>query len=135
MSILRQTFTIRVAHDPAVVALSLGATCGAVICAGIAGGVEAAGGVALIAARLHAACAPGRYDELRFDGDAAWAVAGEGCGVVGVETPGVHVSHPAVVVLEVSERGRSDVLVFTPSATAPEDLRRLRALVRSRRLS
>ena len=44
MAIVRRTFTIRIARDWAVEALSLGAICGAVLCVGVAAGVEAAGG-------------------------------------------------------------------------------------------
>ena len=131
----RQTFTIRVAHDRAIDVLTLCAMCGAVICSGIAGGVEAAGAVALLAARLHPARGPLAFDALRFGADDAWAVVGEGCGVTAIEPPVVHVSHRAIVVLEVSVPGKSEFVVFTSSATAPDELRRLRALLRSRRLT
>ena len=69
MAILGQTFTIRVVRDWAVEALSLGAICGAVLCVGVAAGVEAAGGVALLAVRSNLGRADGRYRGLRFDGD------------------------------------------------------------------
>ena len=75
MAALRQSFTIRVTRDRVIDLLSLGALGGAVICAGIAGGVEAAGAVAVLAARMSRGAAPGRYRELRFDGDAWTAVA------------------------------------------------------------
>ena len=129
MTVLRQTFTIRVTRDRVIDLLSLGALCGAVICAGIAGGIEAAGGVAVLAARTAPGRAPGRYRELRFDGDAWSAVADSG--LVAVEPPVVHLAHRAVVVLEVSASGRSDVLLFSRASTPADDLRRLRARLRA----
>ena len=102
---------------------------------GIAGGVEVAGGVALLAARLRTGADPGRYRELRFDGDGAWAVVGHDSGAIAIEPPVVHVSHRAVVVLEVVDAGMRDFLVFTPFSTATADLRRLRVLLRSTGLS
>ena len=129
MAALRQSFTIRVTRDRVIELLSLGALCGAVICAGIAGGIEAAGGVAVLAARTAPGRAPGRYRELRFDGDAWSAVADSG--LVAVEPPVVHLAHRAVVVLEVSASGRSDVLLFSRASTPADDLRRLRARLRA----
>ena len=131
----RQIFTVGITHDRTLDALALCATCGAVICAAIAGGVEVAGGVALIAARVVPPRIRPAFDALRFGADGAWAVVGEHCGVAPIDPPVVHVSHRAVVVLEVCALGKSDVLVFTASATAPDELRRLRALLRSRRLA
>ena len=133
MAALRQSFMIRVTRDRVIELLSLGALCGAVICAGIAGGIEAAGGVAVLAARMAPGRAPGRYRELRFDGDAWSAVADSG--LVAVEPPVVHLAHRAVVVLEVSASGRSDVLLFSRASTPADDLRRLRARLRAGRSS
>ena len=130
-----RTFTVRITHDRVLDVLSLCATCGAVVCSGIAGGVEAAGGVALLAARAIPARGRPAFDTLRFGADDAWAVVGEQCGVTTIEPPVVHVSHRAIVVVEVSVLGKSEFLVFTASATEPDELRRLRALLRSRRLA
>lgn len=131
----RQTLTVRVSHDRTLDVLTLCATCGAVICSAIAGGIEAAGGVALIAARLMQPGSRPAFDALRFGADDAWAVIGEHCGVAPIDPPVVHVSHRAIVVLEVSALGNCEFLVFTASATVPHELRRLRALLRSRRLA
>ena len=109
--------------------------CGAVVCSGIAGGAEAAGGVALLAARLLSARDPPAFDALRFDTDDAWAVVGETFGIAAIDPPVVHVSHRDVVVLEISVLGKSEFLVFTSRAATPDELRRLRVLLRSRRLA
>ena len=134
MAALRQSFTIRVTRDRVIDLLSLGALCGAVICAGIAGGVEAAGGVAVLAARMAPGRAAGRYRELRFDGD-AWSVVVADSGLVAVEPPVVHLAHRAVVVLEVVASGRSDILLFSRASTPADDLRRLRTRLRAGGLS
>lgn len=134
MTFLRQVFTIRVARDRAIEALSLAALCGAMVCAGVAGGVEMAGGVALLAVRMRPARAPDRYRELRFDGD-AWKVVGTDGGLIAIEPPVVHLAHRALVVVEVAAAGRSDFLVFSPSATPLDDLRRLRVRLRAGGLS
>ena len=134
MAIDRRTFTIRVARDRAVEALSLAALCGAVICAGVAGGVEAAGGVALLAVRSGPGRAAGRYRGLRFDGD-AWAVVGADGMPIAIDPPVVHLSHRAAVVLEVFASDRRDFLVFTPAAVPSDDLRRLRVRLRAGGLS
>ena len=133
--VTHQTFTVRIAHDRTLDALTLCATCGAVICSGIAGGIEVAGGIALIAARVMPPRRGPAFDALRFGTDDAWAVVGEHCGVTPIDPPVVHVSHRAIVVLEVRTLGTSEFLVFTASATVPDELRRLRALLRSRRLA
>ena len=93
MVIVRRTFTIRVARDWAVEALSLGAICGAVLCAGVVAGVEAAGGVALLAVRSSPGRAGGRYRGLRFGGD-IWAVFGADGMPIVIDPPVVHFSHP-----------------------------------------
>ena len=134
MAALRQSFTIRVTRDRVIDLLSLGALGGAVICAGMAGGVEAAGAVAVLAARVSRGAAPGRYRELRFDGDAWTAVAAD-TGVSAIEPPVVHFTHRAVVVLEVSASGRSDIVLFSRASTPADDLRRLRARLRAGGLS
>ena len=134
MTVLRQAFTIRVIRDRAVEALSLGVFCGAVICAGVAGGVELAGGVVLLAVRFRPGRAAGRYRELRFNGD-AWTAVGADGGVVALDPPVVHLAHRAIIVLEILDSGRSDFLVFTPSATPRDDLRRLRVRLRAGGLS
>lgn len=134
MAALRQSFTIRVTRDRVIDLLSLGALGGAVICAGIAGGVEAAGAVAVLAARMSRGVALGRYRELRFDGDAWTAVVGD-TGVSTIEPPVVHFAHRAVVVLEVSASGRSDIVLFSRASTPADDLRRLRARLRAGGLS
>ena len=134
MAALRQSFTIRVTRDRAIDLLSLGVLCGAVICAGIAGGVEVAGGVAVLAARMVPGRAAGRYRELGFDGD-AWTAVVADTGLVAVEPPIVHFAHRAVVVLEVSASGRSDIVLFSRTSTPAEDLRRLRARLRAGGLS
>ena len=134
MAALRQSFTIRVTRDRVIDLLSLGALCGAVICAGIAGGVEAAGGVAVLAARMAPGRVAGRYRELRFDGD-AWTAVVADTGLAAIEPPVVHFAHRAVVVLEVSASGRSDILLFSRATTPADDLRRLRARLRAGDLS
>ena len=134
MAIHRQVFTIRVARDRAVETLSLAALCGAVICAGAAGGVEMAGSVALLAVRMRPSSAAGRYRELRFDGD-AWMVVGVDSGVIAIEPPVVHLAHRMIVVLQVFAASRSDVLVFSRSETPGDDLRRLRVRLRAGGLS
>ena len=134
MAALRQSFTIRVTRDRVIDLLSLGALCGAVICAGIAGGVEAAGGVAVLAARMAPGRVAGRYRELRFDGD-AWTAVVADTGLAAVEPPVVHFAHRAVVVLEVSASGRSDILLFSRATTPADDLRRLRARLRAGEVS
>ena len=134
MTILRRTLAIRVARDRVVEALSLAATCGAVVCAGVALGPEMAGGVALLAMRMHPASPADRYRELRHDGD-AWKVVETDGGVTPVEPPIVHLAHRAVVVLEVVDAGRSDFLVFSPATTPSDDMRRLRVRLRAARLS
>lgn len=131
----RQTFSIPITHDRVLDVLALCAMGGAVVCSGIAGGVEAAGGIALLAARLLPARGPLAFDALRFGADDAWAVVGEACGIAAIEPPVVHVSHRDVVVLEVSMLGKREFVVFTSRATAPDELRRLRVLLRSRRLA
>ena len=134
MAALRQSFTIRVTRDRVIDLLSLGALGGAVICAGIAGGVEAAGAVAVLAARMARGAAPGRYRELRFDGD-AWTAVVADTGVSAIEPPVVHFAHRAVVVLEVSASGRSDIVLFSRASTPADDLRRLRVRLRAGGLS
>ena len=134
MAALRQSFTIRVTRDRVIDLLSLGALCGAVICAGIAGGIEAAGGVAVLAARMAPGRAAGRYRELRFDGD-AWSAVVADSGLVAVEPPVVHLAHRAVIVLEVVASGRSDILLFSRASTPADDLRRLRVRLRAGGLS
>ena len=134
MTIFRRAFRIRVTRDRAVETLSLAAFGGAVICAGVAGGVEMAGGVALLAVRARPGRAAGRYRELRFDGD-TWTMVGVDGGVVAIEPPVVHLAHRVLVVLEVVARGRSDYLVFSRSATPTDDLRRLRVRLRAGGLS
>ena len=134
MAALRQSFTIRVTRDRVIDLLSLGALCGAVICAGIAGGVEAAGGVAVLAARMAPGRVAGRYRELRFDGD-AWTAVVADTGLAAVEPPIAHFAHRAVVVLEVSASGRSDILLFSRATTPADDLRRLRARLRAGEVS
>ena len=134
MAILGRTFTIRIARDWAVEALSLGAICGAVLCAGVAAGVEAAGGVALLAVRSSPGRAGGRYRGLRFDGD-TWAVVGADGMPIAIDPPVVHFSHRAAIVLEVFASSRTDFLVFTPTATPSGDLRRLRVHLRAGGLS
>lgn len=129
MTLFRQTFTIRIARDGTVEALSLAAFCGAVVCAGVALGPETAGGVALLAVRMRPPAPADRYRELRFDGD-SWKVVGTDGGIVTVEPPVVHLAHRALVMLEISVGGRSDFLVFSPAATPGEDLRRLRVRLR-----
>ena len=134
MAALRQSFTIRVTRDRVIDLLSLGALCGAVICAGIAGGVEAAGAVAVLAARMAPGAAPDRYCELRFDGD-AWTAVATDTGLAAIDPPVVHFAHRAVVVLEVSASGRSDIVLFSRASTPADDLRRLRARLRAGGLS
>ena len=134
MDAFRQTSRVRIAHDRAVEALSLAALCGAVVCAGVAGGVEAGGGVALLGVWLRPERAAERYRELRFDGD-SWTVVGmDGTGT-SIEPPIVHVAHRAFVVLQVFVSGRSDFLVFSSWATPRDDLRRLRIQLRAGGLS
>ena len=134
MAILHQTFTIPVVRDWVVEALSLAALCGAVICASVAGGVEAAGAVALLAVRTSPESAAGRYLGLRFDGG-TWAVVEADGTPIAIDPPVVHFSHRAAVVLEVFAPARSDFLVFTPTATPSDDLRRLRVHLRAGGLS
>ena len=114
--------------------MSLGALCGAVICAGIAGGIEAAGGVAVLAARMAPCRAAGRCRELRFDGD-SWTAVVADTGLAAVEPPVVHLAHRAVVVLEISASDRSEFLLFARTSTPADDLRRLRARLRAEGLS
>ena len=134
MTLLSRTFTIRVARDRAVKAVSAAALCGGAVCAGVALGPEMAGGVALLAARTLPFSPADRYRELRFDGD-AWKVVGTDGVVVAVEPPVAHLVHRALVVLEVAAEGRSDFLVFSPLATPADDLRRLRVRLRAGRPS
>ena len=125
-----QTFKVRVVRDRAVEVLSLVVICGAVVCAAVAAGVEIAGGIALLAVRMRAARAAPRYRELRYDGD-EWSLVGIDGGVVAIEPPLVHLAHRMVVVLEVAAAGQSDFLVFSPSSTPRDDLRRLRVRLRA----
>ena len=134
MAIHHRTFTIRVTRDRAVEALALGAICGAVLCAGVAAGVEAAGGIAMLAVRSSPGRAAGRYRGLRFDGD-TWSVLGADGSPVAIDPPVVHFSHRAAIVLEVFASGRSDFLVFTPAAVPSDDLRLLRVHLRAGGLS
>ena len=134
MTILRRRLAIRVTRDRVVEALSLAATCGAVVCAGVALGPEMAGGVALLAMRMRPASPADRYRELRHDGD-AWKVVGIDGGATPVEPPVVHLAHRAVVVLEVAGAGRSDFLVFSSATTPSDDMRRLRVRLRAAGLS
>ena len=125
-----QVLAIRIARDRVVEAVSFAALCGAVVCAGVAGGVETAGAVALLAVRTRPAGAAVRYRALRLEGG-AWAMTGGDGAVVAVEPPVVHLAHRALVVLEVAVAGRSEVLVFSPWATPLEALRRLRVRLRA----
>ena len=134
MDAFRRVVTIPIVHDRAVEALSLGAICGAVLCAGVAGGVEAAGAVAVLAVRMCPRRAAGRYRMLRFNGE-TWTMLGVDAAVTAVDPPVAHLVHRSLVVLEISGPGRSDFLVFTPGATASDDLRRLRVCLRSEGLS
>ena len=134
MDVFRRAFTIPIVRDRAVEVLSFGAICGAVLCAGIAGGVEAAGAAAVLAARMRPRYAAGRCRELRFDGD-AWTVAGADGAVTAIEPPVPRLVHRALVVLEISGPDRPGFLVFSPAATAPDDLRRLRVCLRAGGLS
>ena len=134
MAALRQSFTIRVTRDRVIDLLSLGALGGAVICAGLAGGVEVAGGVAVLAARMSRGAASGRCRELRFDGD-AWTAVVADTGLAAIDPPVVHFAHRAVVVLEISASGRSDIVLFSRASTPADELRRLRARLRAGGLS
>ena len=134
MGASRWAFTIPVVRDRAVEALSLGAICGAVLCAGIAAGVEAAGVTAVLAMRMRPRRATGRYRELRFDGD-GWTVAGSDGAITVIEPPIAHLVHRILVVLEISGPNRPGFLVFSPAATVPDDLRRLRVCLRAGGLS
>ena len=121
-------------------ALSLAVLCGAVVCAGVAVGVEIAGGVTLLAVRMRPAGTTGRYRALRNDGD-AWSLICIDGGVIAIEPPVVHLAHRMIVVLEVAAGGRTDFLVFSTStststsATPRDDLRRLRVRLRAGGLS
>ena len=134
MTGIGQLLAIRVVRDRAIEALSFGALCGAVVCAGIAGGVEAAGCVALLAARWSPGRVMGRYRELRCDGNGWTAVDADGV-LVAVEPPVVHMAHRLAVVLQIVSSGRSDMLVFSASTTPAGDLRRLRVRLRAGGLS
>ena len=114
--------------------LSLAVLCGAVACAGMAVGVEIAGGIALLAGRMHPTRAAGRYRELRHDG-VAWSLVRTDGGVASIEPPVVHLVHRMIVVLEVAVLDRSDFLVFSAFATPCDDLRRLRVRLRAGGLS
>ena len=130
----RRTLAIPVVRDRAVEALSLGVICGAALCAGVAGGVEAAGAVAVLAMRTRPWRAHGRVRELRFDGE-GWTVAGADGAVTPIEPPVAHLAHRALVVLEISGPHHTGFLAFSPAATAPDDLRRLRVCLRAGGLS
>ena len=134
MNALRRAFTIPIARDRVVEVLSLGAICGAVVCAGVAGGMDAAGAVAVLAMRVWPCHVAGRYRELRFDGD-AWTVAGAAGAVTAIEPPVPHLVHRALVVLEISGPGRPGFVVLSPASASPDDLRRLRVCLRARGLS
>ena len=130
----RRTLAIPVIRDRAVEALSLGVICGAALCAGVVGGVEAAGAVAVLAMRTRPWRAHGRIRELRFDGE-GWTVAGADGAVTAIEPPVAHLAHRVLVVLEISGPRHTGFLAFSPAATAPDDLRRLRVCLRAGGLS
>lgn len=130
----RRTLAIPVIRDRAVEALSLGVICGAALCAGVVGGVEAAGAVAVLAMRTRPWRAHGRIREIRFDGE-GWTVAGADGAVTAIEPPVAHLAHRALVVLEISGPHHTGFLAFSPAATAPDDLRRLRVCLRAGGLS
>ena len=130
----RRTFTIPVIRDRAVEALSLGVICGAVLCAGVAGGVEAAGAVAVLAMRTRPWRVHGRVREIRFDGE-EWAMTDADGAVTAIEPPVAHLVHRVLVVLEISGPNHSGFLVFSPATTAHDDLRRLRVCLRTGGLS
>ena len=135
MDVLRRAFTIPIVRDRAVEALSFGAVCGAVFCAGVTGGVEAAGAAAVLAVRVRPRRPTGRCRELRFDGE-RWTVTGADGAVAVIDPPVAHLVHRILVVLEISGPGkRPGFLVFSPAATASGDLRWLRACLRARGLS
>ena len=131
MDVLPQAFTIPIVRDRAVEALSLGAICGAVLCAGVTGGVEAAGAAAVLAMRVRPRRAAGRCRALQFDGR-RWTAAGADGAVTAIDPPVAHLVHRVLVVLEISVPGkRPGFLVFSPAATASGDLRRLRVCLRA----
>ena len=130
MDAFRQTLTVRIARDRAVEVSSFVALCGAVICAGIAGGIEVAGGIALLGVRLRPGDVTERYRELRFDRE-AWTVVGADGATIPIEPPVVHLAHRAIVVLQVLVSGRTDFLVFSPWTIPRDDLRRLRVRLRA----
>lgn len=135
MDISPRAFTIPIVRDRAVEALSLGAICGAVLCAGVTGGVEAAGAAAVLAMRVRPRRIAGRCRALRFDGK-RWTVAGADGAVTAIDPPVAHLVHRVLVVLEISVPGkRTGFLAFSPAATAPDDLRRLRVCLRAGGLS
>ena len=134
MIVSRPTLVMGVARDRALETLSLAVLCGAVACAGMAVGVEIAGGIALLAVRMHPTRAAGRYREFRHDG-VAWSLVRTDGGVVSIEPPVVHLVHRMIVVLEVAVLDRSDFLVFSAFATPRDDLRRLRVRLRAGGLS
>ena len=125
---------MRIIRDRAVEALTLAVTCGAVVCAGVAVGVEVAGGVALLAVRMRPARAADRFGQLRHDGDAWWLVGTDGS-VVAIDPPVVHLAHRMMIVLETTSGGRSGFLVFSASASPRDALRRLRVRLRAGGLS
>lgn len=129
-----RAFTIPIVRDRAVEALSLGVICGAVLCAGVAGGVEAAGAVAVLAMRTQPWRVHGRVREVRFDGE-GWMVVDADGAVTAIEPPVTHLAHRALIVLEISGPDHSGFLVFSPTTTAPDDLRRLRVCLRTGGLS
>lgn len=134
MIVSRPTLAMGVARDRALETLSHAVLCGAVACAGMAVGVEIAGGIALLAVRMRPTRAAGRYRELRHDG-AAWSLVCTDGVVVSIEPPVVHLLHRVIIVLEVAVRDRSDFLVFSAFATPRDDLRRLRVRLRAGGLS
>ena len=134
VTVLRRAFGVGIVRDRAMEALSLAVLCGAVVSAGVAVGVEIAGGVAVFATRMRLAGTDGRYHEIRHDGD-RWTLVCVDGGVVAIEPPVVHFAHRLVVVLEVAVGNRTDFLVFSPFATPPDDLRRLRVRLRAGGLS
>ena len=127
-----QAFTLRIARDSAIEALSLVAACGGVVCAGLAGGVEMAGGVALLSVWMRPGGVADRYTGLRFDGD-RWTVVGAQGRIIAIDPPVVHLAHRALVVLEVLIEGRSEIAVFSRSTTPANTLRRLRVRLRAGR--
>ncbi|MBF2760592.1 MAG: hypothetical protein ISN28_10060 [Ectothiorhodospiraceae bacterium AqS1] len=122
---------IRIEDDPLIEGVIAVLLIGAVICAAIAAGIEAAALAALLCVRERRYRAQRRrFTELRCQ-EGAWRIVRADGSVARIESPAVRLRHRALIVLRIVDAGRRADLVFSSTSSPDDDLRKLRVLLRT----